>query len=60
MHFLLLIVNKHGSLSYTKVFSDRHKFNPNEFILLGSTFHSMHAISSQVTPPCQIPKEEEL
>ena len=47
-HKLLIIVNKYGSLFYSKSFQKEYK--ANDFILLGSTFHSMHAISSQCTP----------
>ena len=47
-HKLLIIVNKYGSTLYSKSF--QKEYTDNEFILLGSTFHSMHAISSQCAP----------
>lgn len=52
LHQALFIVNKNGSLVYTKVFSPtmQTKLSTNDFIRLSSTFHSMHAISSQVIP----------
>jgi hypothetical protein len=59
-HLVLIIVNKHGSLAYSKSLSAKHQFSPNDFIMLGSTLHSMHAISSQITPQCQKQKESEL
>ena len=57
-HKLLIIVNKYGSLIYSKSFQKEYK--ANDFILLASTFHSMHSISSQCTPQCLLPKEIEL
>ena len=59
MHLLLLVVNKNGSLVYTKVLGHQ-QFAANELIRLASTFHSMHAISAQITPTCQINRETQL
>ena len=50
MYLVLLIVNKNGSLIFSKVMSNQQQFTVNEMIRLGSTFHSMHAISSEITP----------
>ena len=52
MHLVMMVVNKHGSLVYRKVMTQEQQFSENELIRLGSTFHSMHAISSNVTPQC--------
>ena len=51
-HQAFFVVNKNGSLVYTKVMSPlmQEKLSTNDFIRLSSTFHSMHAISSQVAP----------
>ena len=50
MHLVFLIVNKNGSLVFSKVMSQHQEFTVNEIIRLGATFHSMHAISSTITP----------
>ena len=59
-HLCLFVVNKNGSLVYTRTFSNRLNFTNNDTIRLGSTFHSMHAISSQITPSCALPKPQQL
>ena len=54
MYYYLLIVNKNGSLIYDKAFTEKIKLSPNEAIKLASIFYSMHAISSKITPVCNI------
>ena len=51
-HLAFLIVNKNGSLVYSKIFSQtmQQTLSTNDIIRLSSTFHSMHAISSQIVP----------
>ena len=51
-HQAFFIVNKNGSLVYTKVMSMNMQSNlsTNDYIRLSSTFHSIHAISSQIVP----------
>ena len=57
MHLVLFIVNKHGSLVYSKVFSSQlTNFDSNSLITSASSFHSMHAISAQVTPQSLVGK----
>ena len=53
MHQVLFVVNKNGTLVFSKVMSNEQQFTANELIRLASTFHSMHAISSQITPASQ-------
>lgn len=48
MYYLLLIVNKNGSLIFDKVFSDKIKLSANEAIKIASIFYSMHAISTKL------------
>lgn len=50
MHLVLFIVNRHGSLVYSKSLNNKSNYDANDYIFLASTFHSMHAISSQITP----------
>ncbi len=50
MHLAIFIVNQNGSLVYHKIIGGGMKFTTNDTIRLASTFHSMHAISSQITP----------
>jgi len=45
MHLVLLVVNKHGTLVFSKVMGEQ-QFTANELIRLAATFYSMHAISS--------------
>ncbi|TNV75235.1 hypothetical protein FGO68_gene14290 [Halteria grandinella] len=52
-HLAIFIVNQNGSLVYHKVITPSLKFATNDTIRLASTFHSMHAISQQITPNCQ-------
>lgn len=51
-HQAFFIVNKNGSLVYTKIFAQsmKNSLSTNDLIRLSSTFHSMHAISSQIVP----------
>ena len=58
-HKALFIVSKNGSLVYRRIFSEKisNQLSTNDLIRLSSTFHSMHAISSQIIPDCA--KEEE-
>ena len=61
MHLIFLIVNKHGSLVFSRVMntgmSNSKQYDANELITLASTFHSIHAISSQITPTSELPVE---
>ncbi|CAM9306122.1 unnamed protein product [Phaeothamnion confervicola] len=52
MGFLqLFIINKSGGLIYNQNLSPRApKLTINDWLRLGSTFHSLHAIASQVAP----------
>ena len=50
MYYLLLIVNKNGSLIFDKAFTEKVKLTSNEAIKIASIFYSMHAISSKLTP----------
>lgn len=50
MYFLLLIVNKNGSLIYDKRFTNKLTLNSNDYIQIAAIFHAMHAISSKLTP----------
>ena len=51
-HQALFIVNVDGGLIYSKVISEKMQqgLQPNDLLRLASTFHSMHAISSQIIP----------
>lgn len=61
MHLVLFVINKYGSLVFSRAFGTRaHGYSANELILQASSFHSMHAISSQITPPSLLPKETQL
>ena len=60
MHLILIVINKNGSLVFSKPLSNKVQFTGNELIRLASTFHSMHAISSQITPKPLIPPESEV
>ena len=61
MHLVLFIINKYGSLVFSKAFAHRASgYSANELILQASSFHSMHAISSQITPAGLLPKETQL
>ena len=50
MYYLLLIVNKNGSLIYDRQINDKISLNSNELIQCAAIFYSMHAISSKLTP----------
>jgi len=52
MAFLhLFIINKSGGLIHNTRLSDRAPvISTNEFLLIGSTFHSLHAIASEASP----------
>jgi len=50
MHLVLFIVSKNGQLVYSKTMSPSTHYSADESIRLASTFHSMHAISSQIAP----------
>jgi len=60
MHLALFIVNKNGSLVFSRTLNKNQNFTSNELIRLASTFHSMHAISSQITPACVMPREYQI
>ena len=51
-HSAFFIVNKNGSLVYTRIFAQaiKNSLSTNDVIRLSPTFHSMHAISSQIVP----------
>lgn len=47
----LYILNKAGGLIYQKDFkAGLNKLSTNDYLVLAGTFHSIHAISSQVSP----------
>merc|ERR1739848_262990 len=46
----LYIVNKSGGLIYHRDFSTLVKLDTNDTLRLGSIWHSLHAISSQLSP----------
>ena len=46
----LFITNRAGGLIYSKELSSGARLNGNEYLLLASTFHSLHAISKQLAP----------
>ena len=46
----LFIVNRAGGLIYSKALSPGDKLSGNEYLMLASTFHSLHAISKQLAP----------
>jgi len=52
MAFLhLFIVNKSGSLIHHRPLSDKApKIDINEWLRIGSTFHSLHAIAAEASP----------
>jgi len=52
MTFLhLFIVNKSGGLVYfTPLSDDAPKISTNEWLRIGSTFHSLHAIAAEASP----------
>jgi hypothetical protein len=50
MHLVLFVVSKNGQLVYSKAMSPGSSYKADESIRLASTFHSMHAISSQIAP----------
>jgi trafficking protein particle complex subunit 4 len=58
---MLMIVNKNGGLVYKKVFSNNKKsLDDNELLKLASSFYSLSAIASQITPKTQVPPETEI
>ena len=52
MGFLqLMIINKSGGLVYNQNLSPQApELNDNDWLRIGSTFHSLHAIATQVAP----------
>ena len=51
MHFAVFIINENGSLVYDNTdLSDKIKLRSNDALRLASTFHTMHSISSEITP----------
>ena len=60
MHLVLFIVSKNGQLVYSKAMSAGTHYTADESIRLASTFHSMHAISSQIAPESQTAKQTQL
>ncbi|KAG9291725.1 hypothetical protein G9A89_012010 [Geosiphon pyriformis] len=51
MIFSLYIINKAGGLIYQKDFSEGlAKLTDNEYLVLAATFHSVHAITSKISP----------
>lgn len=57
MHLVLFVVSKNGQLVYSKSMSPSTQYSADESIRLASTFHSMHAISSQIAPKSEIKKQ---
>ena len=57
MAFLhLFIINKSGGLIHNTRLSDRAPvISTNEFLRIGSTFHSLHAIASEASPVVRPP-----
>lgn len=56
MHLVLFVVSKNGQLVYSKIMAPGTVYSADESIRLASTFHSMHAISSQIAPTSQSSK----
>ncbi|CAB1119844.1 unnamed protein product [Ectocarpus sp. 6 AP-2014] len=51
MFLQLFVVNKSGGLIYNQNLSSAApRLNSNDWLRLGSTFHSLHAIAAQVAP----------
>jgi len=51
MIFSLYIINKAGGLIYQKDFNEGlAKLSANEYLVLAGTLHSVHAITSQISP----------
>jgi hypothetical protein len=51
MIFSLYIINKAGGLIYQKDFNEGlAKLSSNEYLVLAGTFHSIHAITSKISP----------
>ncbi|KAK4053834.1 hypothetical protein OIV83_001490 [Microbotryomycetes sp. JL201] len=49
--FGLLIINKAGGLIYHKTYAEGlAQLSANEYLVLASTFHSIHAIASRISP----------
>eukprot|EP00245_Coleochaete_scutata_P005905 TRINITY_DN19896_c0_g2_i1.p1 TRINITY_DN19896_c0_g2~~TRINITY_DN19896_c0_g2_i1.p1 ORF type:complete len:143 (-),score=29.45 TRINITY_DN19896_c0_g2_i1:77-505(-) len=46
----LFVINKSGGLIYYKDFNSVSKLDTNETLRLASVWHSLHAISSQLSP----------
>mmetsp|Transcript_12503 Transcript_12503/g.15516 ORF Transcript_12503/g.15516 Transcript_12503/m.15516 type:complete len:151 (-) Transcript_12503:940-1392(-) len=44
------IVNKAGGLIYNRSFSAKARLSGNDYLVLASTFHSLHSIASQISP----------
>lgn len=60
MHLVLFVVSKNGQLVYSKVMAPGTSYTADESIRLASTFHSMHAISSQIAPASKQSKSREI
>lgn len=51
MYFQLFIINKSGGVVYGKSLSSlAPNLSANDYLRLGSTFHSLHAITTQIAP----------
>ncbi|SCV66890.1 BQ2448_5536 [Microbotryum intermedium] len=49
--FLVLIINKAGGLIYQKNYAEGlTPLSSNEYLVLASTFHSIHAIATRISP----------
>lgn len=47
----ILVINKAGGLIYQKDYSDGvAKLSTNEYLVLAGTFHSVHVITSKISP----------
>ena len=51
MNFAVFIINENGSLIYDNTeLHNKMKINSNDALRLAGAFHTMHSISSQITP----------
>ncbi|GAA5932946.1 TRAPP subunit TRS23 [Sporobolomyces koalae] len=49
--FGLWIINKAGGLIYSRNYADGlSQLNSNDYLILASTFHSIHAIAARISP----------
>ncbi|TNY23655.1 Sybindin-like protein [Rhodotorula diobovata] len=49
--FALWIINKAGGLIYSRTYAEGlAQLNSNDYLILASTFHSIHAIAARISP----------